>query len=187
MRWRDGIPVTSPARTILDLAGQMDEFDLESVLAAAFRKNLVRRSQLADVMDRNPGVKGIARLRSLLDQTACLRDTRSEYERRYLKLLRAAELPLPLTNTWVAGKLVDGLWPDLRLVLEVDGYGVHGGRDKFESDRVRDQRLPIADHYVIRVTARQIDHAPYALVARTASVITTLRLKGQPSPAAGLS
>jgi very-short-patch-repair endonuclease len=177
IRWRNGIPVTSPARTILDLAGTMDEFELEAVLWAGLRRNIVRRSQLLDVIERNPRAKGIGRLRALLEQTESLHDTRSKYERKFLKLLRAAELPLPITNTWVADKLVDGVWLDLKLVFEIDGYGVHGRRGKFESDRVRDQHLSIAGHHVMRVTARQIDHTPYALVARAASLITTLRLQ----------
>lgn len=177
IRWRNGIPVTSPARTILDLAGTMDQFELEAVLLAGLRQNIVRRSQLHDVMERNPRAKGIAKLRALLKQSESLHDTRSKYERRFRSLLRAAELPLPTANIWIAGKFVDGVWPDLRLVLEIDGFKDHGKRDKFESDRVRDQHLTIAGHRVMRVTAHHIDHAPYALVARTASIITTLRLQ----------
>jgi very-short-patch-repair endonuclease len=184
IRRRNGIPVTSPARTLLDLAGLISELELESALSAALRANIVRPSQLSDVIERNPYWKGVGRLRGLLEQTDSLHDTRSRYERKFLALLRSAELPLPLTNTWVAGKFVDGVWPELKLVLELDGYGVHGKRDRFESDRVRDQHLLIADHHVIRVTARQVDFGRDALIARTASVITTLRLRAAGSPAA---
>jgi len=177
IRWRGGIPVTSPALTILRVAGQMDEFELETVLSAGLRKNLVRRSQLIDLMERNPRAKGLARLRGLLEQTASLHDTRSKYERRFLRLLKAAELPLPSTNTWVGDVYVDGVWPDLRLVYEFDGWDRHGERDGFETDRLRDQRLLIAGHQRIRITARQIDRHAYALIARLASMITTLRLQ----------
>jgi very-short-patch-repair endonuclease len=177
VRWRRGIPVTSPARTLLDLAGLMGAMELEAVLGTAFRQNLVRRSNLADVMQRNPHAKGIRTLRWLLDESgASLHDTRSKYERRFLRLLRAAELPLPITNTWVAGKFVDGVWPELKLVLEIDGFKDHGKRHKFESDRERDQVLLSTGQQPLRVTARQIDHRPYALVARTASVIVARRL-----------
>jgi very-short-patch-repair endonuclease len=182
IRWRNGIPVTSPALTILRLAAGMDELELETVLSAGFRKNLVRRSQLDDVMQRHPGTKGIGKLRTLLEQGESLRDTRSRYERKLLKLLEAAELPLPLTNTWVAGKCVDAVWPDLRLILEFDGWQDHGKRRGFESDRLRDQHLLIADHHVMRVTFRQIDFRPHALLARIASVQTMLRLKGEHAP-----
>jgi very-short-patch-repair endonuclease len=183
IRWRNGIPVTSPALTILRLAAQMDDLELETVLSAGFRKNLVRQPQLDDVMERNPRAKGIATLRSLLEQTESLHDTRSRYERKLLKLLRAAELPLPITNTWVAGVYVDGVWSDLKLVLEFDGWRYHRDRDKFESDRIRDQHLLIADHRVMRITKRQIDHRPYALIARVATMIATLRLnRGESLP-----
>ncbi len=176
IRRRNGVPVTSPARTVLDLALTMDELELEAVLSVALGRNLVRKSQLEDVMARNPRAKGIARLRSLLNQPEPLLDTRSKYERKLLKLLGQAELPLPITNTWVAGEFVDGVWPDLKLVLEFDGWKYHGSRDKFETDRLRDQQLTAARHHVIRITARQIDQRPYALIARLAGTITALGL-----------
>jgi very-short-patch-repair endonuclease len=175
IRWRNGIPLTSPALTILRLAATMDEFELETALSAGFRKNLVRRSQLDDVMARNPRARGVGTLRWLLEQTESLHDTRSRYERKLLKLLKAADLPLPLTNIPVAGKWVDGVWPDLKLVLEFDGWQDHGKRKGFETDRLRDQHLLIESHSVLRVTAHQIDRRPYALVARIASVTTALR------------
>jgi very-short-patch-repair endonuclease len=112
----------------------------------------------------------------LLEQPQSLHDTRSKYERRLVKLLRAAELPLPVTNILVAGKLVDALWPDLKLVVEFDGWRHHGERNRFETDRLRDQHLAASGHQAIRITARQIDDRPYALIARIASVITALRL-----------
>jgi len=183
MRWRNGIPVTSPALTIVHLAGGMDALELEAVLSAGFRKRLVRTAQLEDVMQRNPRASGIGVLRSLLNQTESVRDTRSKYERRLLNLLKQAELPLPITNTWVEGEFVDGVWPELKLVLEFDGWKYHSGRDQFESDRLRDQRLTAAGHRVIRITARQIDRNPYALIARVASMVTTLRLGAAPGPA----
>lgn len=181
VRSRRGIPVTSPARTILDLAATMPAIELEAVLAAAFRKQLVSRSDVVDVLARNPNVKGIRALRALLEQSGSLRDTRSVYERKLLALLREAELPLPQTNVMVAGKLVDGLWPDLKLIFEFDGWLYH--RDKFESDRLRDQLMLIAGHRVIRISGRQIDFAPYALIARLASIITALRLNREAAQA----
>ncbi len=176
VRWRRGIPVTSPARTLLDLAGTLSDLELQAALAAAWRRSLTGRPQLDEVMARNPRARGIGMLRALLAQDEPLHDTRSTYERRMLALLEAAELPRPLTNVLVADKLVDGLWPDLKLAYEFDGWRFH--RDRFERDRLRDQDLLIAGHRVMRISRRQIDLQPYALVARIASVITTLRLGG---------
>lgn len=175
MRWRSGMPVTSPARTILDLAGAVNSLDLEAALSAALRGNRVRLSQLDEVISRNPRAKGIGSLRKLLDRPETLRDTRSRYERKLLALLKAAELPLPLTNVTVAGKMVDGLWPELKLVYEFDGWIYHRG--KFEDDRERDQLLLAAGYRLIRISARQIDLKPYALIARISSIVATSRLR----------
>ncbi|HEX3802677.1 MAG TPA: hypothetical protein VHV75_07555 [Solirubrobacteraceae bacterium] len=176
VRWRNGIPVTSPARALLDLAGELDDLELETAASVAFRVHGLRPSQLADVASRNPGAKGVARLRDLCDRPQELRDTRSRYERRLLKLIGAAELPLPVTNVTAAGHMVDMLWPDLNLVIEFDSWSIHGRRGNFETDRLRDQNLAATRHQVMRVTARQIDDAPYALVARLATVMAMLRL-----------
>jgi very-short-patch-repair endonuclease len=176
IRWRHGIPVTSPARALLDVAPSFDDFELEAALAAAFRRNTVRPSQIEDVMARNPHAKGVGRLRGLLDHAGRPHDTRSDYERRLLALIRAAELPLPLTNTFVGEHMVDMLWPELKLVVEFDSWAFHGNRSSFETDRLRDQVLSVSGHHVMRITARQVDHTPTALVARIAAIITARRL-----------
>ncbi|MGC9219898.1 MAG: hypothetical protein ACP5H2_00935 [Solirubrobacteraceae bacterium] len=166
-----GIPVTAPARTLLDCAATLEPLGLETVLAAALRKRLVSRSQLREVIQRAPRGKGAGALRALLELPGGLRDTRSLYERRLLELLSEADLPLPDTNVQVAGMMVDAHWPQLGLVLEFDGWMYHSGRTQFEKDRLRDQRLAVAGQRVLRVTAYQIDHRPYALIARLVSVI----------------
>ncbi|MDA8069977.1 MAG: hypothetical protein M0T77_15435 [Actinomycetota bacterium] len=162
IRWRNGIPVTSPARTLLGCAAVFDEPELEALLAAALRKNLMRASELREVIARNPRASGIATLRALAERPGGARDTRSVYERKLLRLLRDADLP-----------------------LELDGWQHHGGREQFEHDRLRDQRLAVAGQRVIRVTGRQIDHRPYALVARMASLITVRGLAGAGGPGGG--
>jgi very-short-patch-repair endonuclease len=176
IRWRHGIPVTSPARTALDLAAIFDDFELEAALAAAFRRNVVRPPQIRDVIQRNPGTKGVGRLKQLLDDTGRPHDTRSGYERRLLALIREAQLPLPSTNAYVGEHMVDMLWRELKLVIEFDSWSFHGDRKSFETDRLRDQVLSTTNHHVMRVTARQVDHTPAALVARIAAIITARQL-----------
>ncbi len=176
IRWRKGIPVTSPARTLLGLAAAVDDLELEAAAVIAFKQHGLRPSQLEDVAARNPRAKGVARLRDLSERPQSLRDTRSRYERKLLRLIAAAELPAPVANVKAAGHMVDMLWPELNLVIEFDSWSIHGRRGNFETDRLRDQNLAATRHQVIRVTARQIDKAPYALVARLATVIATLRL-----------
>ena len=97
--------------------------------------------------------------------------TRSEAERRLLKLIRAAKLPLPVTNTRVAGWEVDAFWPRHRLVVEVDGYAYHGNRAAFERDRRKDAALIAAGYRVVRVTWRQIADEPHVVVALLARLL----------------
>jgi very-short-patch-repair endonuclease len=78
--------------------------------------------------------------------------TRSEAELKMLRLIRSADLPTPRVNARVAGYEVDFLWPDQRLVVEVDGHAYHANRRAFERDRERDAALAAAGITVVRVT-----------------------------------
>jgi very-short-patch-repair endonuclease len=169
VRRRAGLPLTSPGRTLLDLAGQLDSLELEGALATARRLRLVTDNEIAATLASAPASKaGVARLRALLAQKSA-RDTRSGYERRLLKLIEWAQLPSPVTNVTVAGHLVDMYWPQQRLVLEFDSWTYHHDRRAFERDRLRDQRITAGGDRVTRVTARQVDETPYATVARLAA------------------
>ena len=90
-----------------------------------------------------------------------------------LSLLRRAQLPAPAVNAQLLGMEVDLLWPRERLVVEFDGFGYHSSRRSFERDRLRDQRLVAAGYRVIRVTARQLDRTPEAVLARVAAALAT--------------
>jgi very-short-patch-repair endonuclease len=158
------LPVTSPARTLLDLAGVLDVHELEAAYAAAHRRGMAGRAELIAAMERAPLVRGVATLRRLVEDGATPTLTRSNYERKLLRLIRRADLPLPRVNTKVHGMEVDLLWPQQRLIVEFDGFAHHSDRQAFERDRLRDQRLTVAGHRVIRVTARQLDHTPEAVI-----------------------
>ncbi len=176
VRLRDGLPVTSPARTLLDLAGVLDEHELEAAYAIARRAGLARPREIATLIQRAPRSKGIGNLRALtradLDGarqgTMAPSLTRSTYERKLLKLIRDARLPRPLANANVEGIEVDLLWPKQKLIVEFDGFAYHSDRSAFERDRERDQRLTAYGYRVIRVTARQLDNSPVAVIATIA-------------------
>ncbi len=179
---RRELPVTSPARTLLDLAGTVSRNELE---AAYERARVLRLLQPADVlaaMDRTPGRRGATTLQALIDDRPGL--TRSAAERRLMFLIRRGELPTPATNVRIAGHEVDLLWSDARLVVEVDGYAWHRGRRAFEHDRRRDADLQVAGYRVIRVTWRRIQDQPEALlVMLTQALATGLGgHPGQPEP-----
>jgi very-short-patch-repair endonuclease len=116
---------------------------------------------------RYPNHRGVKALRHLTQDQPSL--TRSEAERRLLYLVREAGLPLPQTNVRVAGLEVDFFWPELRLVVEVDGYAFHSSRAAFERDRRRDADLFAHGIDALRVTWTQIADEPLSLVALLAS------------------
>jgi very-short-patch-repair endonuclease len=182
VRLRRGLPVTAPARTLIDIAAvSSGDAELDRHLAQARMMELVTDDDLEAAMDRCPGRTGVGRLRALLRAERGPAVTRSEAERRLRALLDAARLPPPLYNAELHGFLVDALWAPQRLVVEVDGYRVHGQRAAFEADRARDQKLAANGYAVLRVTWRQLESEPMAVLARLAQALA-LAQRRAPSP-----
>ena len=163
---RDALPVTSPARTLLDLAAHLSGRDLNRAADEARVHRLVTDRSLNEQFDRYPRHRGRAALRKAIRPEPAL--TRSEAERRLLELIRAARLPEPRTNVRVGRHEVDFLWSEHALVVEVDGYAFHSTRAAFERDRRRDAELQAAGYRVIRITWRQLTEKPEAVVATLA-------------------
>jgi very-short-patch-repair endonuclease len=162
---RHGIPLTTPERTLLDLAAVLPQRELDRAVEQAKVLHLTTRAALL----RCPSRRGIRALeRALADEP---RLTRSEAEQRLLELLRAADLPPPRTNVRVHGHEVDLLWPRERLIVEVDGFAFHSTREAFERDRRRDAALQARGYRVLRLTWRQIVHEPQLVVARVATLL----------------
>jgi very-short-patch-repair endonuclease len=120
-------------------------------------------------LDRAPGRSGTATLRALLEDEPTF--TRSEAERRLRRLILDGGLPPPETNVRLLGFEVDFVWPGAKLVVEVDGHAFHAHRAAFERDRERDQALVAAGYRVIRVTWRQLEREPLAVLARIAQAL----------------
>ena len=166
-----GIPTTTPARTLLDLATLLPAHLLERAIAEAEVRRLVRRRDLVDQLERNQGRRGTRALRRLLELEGGPAFTRSSAERRLLKLVRAAHLPIPETNAKLYGYEVGFLWREHRLVVEFDSFQFHSPRARFERDRERDAVLAAKGYTVIRVTWRQLVDTPEAVVARIAAAL----------------
>ena len=164
---RSGIPITSPARTILDLAADSIN-DAERALNEARILRLVTDASLDAQFTRYPRHRGTAALRKAAQTPGF---TRSEGERRMFELIRRAGLPAPETNAHVEGYEVDLLWRAQKLIVEVDGYAFHSMRRSFEQDRRRDARLIAHGYRVVRVTWRQLTEEPEALVATLATAL----------------
>ncbi|MGN6867566.1 MAG: DUF559 domain-containing protein [Solirubrobacteraceae bacterium] len=168
IRTRHGIRVTSPARTVLDNARHPL---LEELIATGFDSGLVTERQIEASIDRSPTRRGVRRVRGILSQRGGARLTRSWGERRLLSLIREAGLPVPLTNRLLLGFKVDALWPELRLVVEVDGYEFHGDRGSFEDDRARDATLVAHGYTVLRFTARQLRDQPLVVLGQLSAAL----------------
>jgi very-short-patch-repair endonuclease len=153
----EGIPVTTVARTLLDLAAELSAQHLERAATEAEVRRLTSPTSLEALLARHPKRAGTPKLRNLLERRSIGANlTRSELENRFLAFLDAARLPRPRTNATVAGYEVDFHWPRARLVVELDGYAAHGTRNAFEEDRARDRRLQLAGYRVLRITDRQL-------------------------------
>jgi very-short-patch-repair endonuclease len=165
------LPITSPARTLLDIAAGLGARDLEYILEEGLGpKRLLTEAEAAEVASRAGRHPGAGTLRRVLaTRTGTL--TESKAQRRLLELIREAGLPFPKTEQPLLGYRVDLLWPELKLVVEVDGYQSHGTRGAFERDRRRDAKLQAAGFTVIRSTARDIEYRPWAVIAALAQAI----------------
>jgi hypothetical protein len=146
----EGLPVTSPARSLLDVAPAVPRRTLERALDEALARGLLVEADLDALPARCPGHRGLRPLGRLLRERAGPTLTRSEAEELLLAIVREAGLPRPVLNSRVCGFEVDALWRRERLVVEVDGFAFHGGRAAFERDRRRDAVLQAAGHAVVR-------------------------------------
>lgn len=164
-----GIPLTSAARTLLDLAGTSEEDALRHALSDAFARQLITQRELSSGLERAAGQTGTRALRALLADGPTI--TRSRAERALLRIVRDAGLPRPRTNLRIEGKWVDAYWPEHNLIVEIDGYAVHGHRQAFENDRASDQRLVAAGYRIMRITWRQLTERPLRVAANLAAAL----------------
>jgi predicted transcriptional regulator of viral defense system len=163
-----GIPITTLARTLLDLAASSPKSHLEHAIGQAMRNELYDHRAIEEILQRHEGRPGTRALRQATIDPAF---TRSEVERRFRRLCRRADLPQPLSN-YVLAALdhepyeVDFYFPAYRLVVETDGWDTHGTRIAFERDRAKDAALTAAGYTVLRFTQRQIAYDPGTVAER---------------------
>jgi hypothetical protein len=162
------IPVTSVARTKLDLAAMLSKARLEGVLERSEERGIFDLSALDDLLARTVGHPGHGRLRAALvayrDQDPAF--VRSKLERRFLGLVKKAGLPAPSMNLNVAGYELDAYWEPERFVVELDVYETHGSHAAFERDRLRQEDLKLKGVEMIRITGPRLDREPRAILAR---------------------
>lgn len=168
---RDGIPVTSVARTLLDQAALVRARDLRRLLKRAEERKVFDLATVLDALTRNKGHRGAKRLRTAIRGYEPPPFTRSEFELAFFEAVLAAGLPRPSVNFNVAGMEVDLYWPEHRFVVELDLYETHGTRDSFEEDRLRQEDLLLEGIGMTRVTGPRFAREPSAVLARVARLL----------------
>jgi very-short-patch-repair endonuclease len=159
----DGIPVTTVPRTLLDLAALLTRSRLERTIERAEALRLTDPISLDELLRRYPRRKGTRSLREVVRRGIEPILTRSELEDRFLAFLEARGLPRPRVNVLIEGLEVDFVWPEQRLIVELDGRQTHATTAAFERDRERDRILQAAGWRVVRITWRQLQDDPAAI------------------------
>lgn len=166
--WRDGIPVTTPARTLLDLAATMPERELRRVVRQAQAEDIVAIAQVRAILTRSSGHRGVRALRAVVADGPA--PTRSALEDALLDLLDSAGIERPELNPRLrvdgATIVPDMLWRGLRLAIEADGAAWHDNKLTREHDAVKQARLEAAGLRVMRVTWAQVVGSPQQTLAR---------------------
>jgi len=180
-----GIPITTPVRTIVDMAPVLGTRELELMRARAEDQALLSRPDFQAMVDRYVGRRGIGRLREILGAGEDSRLTRSEAERRCLGLIRAADLPTPHTNVPVGPYELDIFWPTLGIAIEIDGWAHHSSRRRFEGDRRKDNWLRSRGIQVIRLTWRQITRDATASAVQVGQAIALAGVRRRQEPEGG--
>jgi hypothetical protein len=173
----DGIPVTSAARAVLDLAADRGEAAAESALREMEYIGIYGPHSLPSLLERYPRHRGAEIVRACLERLADDPSgrVRSDLEETFLPFLDAQKIPRPRLNPWLSIDddrfQVDCLWPEPRLIGELDGFKSHGTKRAFRKDRRRDRRLSANGFRVVRITEDQLRNEPSELAADLRALI----------------
>jgi hypothetical protein len=169
-----GLAVTSPARTLLDMSPRLSDMQLRRAVNSLRLDHYLVLEDLADVTRRFPRHPGARRLTQFADSRRGA--TRSELEDKFVDLCVRHGLPEPLLNVpLVPGREADAFFAVERLIVEIDGYGVHSGRVSFEDDRDKDAEMLAVGLPTVRVTEERIDNDPAREAARLHRILERLR------------
>ena len=168
---KDGIPLTTVPRTILDLAATEPLDVVKALLREAEFQELHDRLSLWDLVERYPGRRGVRKVKAALEalKEEPLDERKSRLEERFAPFLARRSLPRGLFNQWLlVGEKrlqVDCLWPEQRQIVELDGWEGHKTRTAFREDRARDRRLRVAGYGITRLTWNQLDDEPEVIAS----------------------
>jgi len=168
-----GIPVTNPARTLLDLAEQVTPHQLERAVHEAEYLRLTSAVSLDGLLTRHHGRRGTKALKDVVSRGRLGQDrARNDFEVDFIAFVDAHRLPRPRMNQPIGRYVVDAVWPQQRLVVELDGRDAHGTTRAFEADRARDRDLQTAGFRVLRITSRQLDNDAATIAQQLATLLS---------------
>jgi very-short-patch-repair endonuclease len=172
---RNGIPVTTVARTLFDLAEVLDLQQLRRAWEEADRLGLLRLAAIERLCEQGYGRRALRPIRRLLGEARAPTYTRSPLEDRFAEFYREhlADLPEPHTNVLILDHEVDAYWPSHRLVVEMDSWEFHSHRAAFERDRARDAKMQAAGYRVIRLTHRRLHDEPASVARELQAMLTS--------------
>jgi very-short-patch-repair endonuclease len=166
-----GIRVTSPARTIFDIAPRLTDKALTRAINDQRIARRLKLEHLAELVDRLPRHPGASRVRPLIEIPRG--PTRSELEDMFAAFATRFDLPPFEFNARVAGYEVDVLFPAQRVIVELDGYEFHRTRQAFEKDRERDAATLAVGLVTVRITWERLAQAPEREAERLWAIIAT--------------
>jgi len=164
----EGLWVSSPARAVLELAATGTAYELTRAIDEGLAHPRFSPEELRAVLQRNRPCRGAARLAEILGDETATATSRSRKEKRLLRLLRAAGLPLPETNVPFGRFELDFFWRRERLAVELDTFPFHRGPGAFNRDREKDLLARDAHIDLIRFTDDHVENRPTMVVARIA-------------------
>jgi hypothetical protein len=154
-----GVRVTSPARTLLDIAPRLSDPTLTRAVNDLRLASFLRLTALAELLDRCGRHPGAPRLASFI-QAPTSGPTRSKFEDAFVAFTQRYGLPTPIINARFGGRIVDALLVAERVIVELDGYDVHSSRSSFENDRDRDADHLVAGFPTVRITWPRLRDTP---------------------------
>jgi Transcriptional regulator, AbiEi antitoxin len=164
-----GIPVTTPARTVLDCAPRLNGPKLTRFVNDALLSLFLHSGELIDALERHPKHPGAARVRPFLDRSGG--PTRSQLEDDFLAFCQRHRPPVPETNVRVDGREVDAFFRAERVIVEIDSYEFHSDKTTFERDRDKDAEAAAMGLVTVRVTDERMNAEPLREARRLRSIL----------------
>lgn len=178
LKRHERLRVSSPARAVLEIAATASAKELADAIDQGLARRRFTPRELEDVLARNRPCRGAARLAEILGDPTATAVSRSKREKRLLRLIRDAGLPMPETNVPFGRFELDFFWRQEGLVVEVDGYNFHRGPGAFGNDRAKEIAVRNAGLEMLRFTGDHVLKQPWMVVATVAGALARLRGAG---------